>query len=255
MLLENKTAIVYGGSGAIGSAVAEAYAREGARVYLVGRTKETLDAVAARTGADVAVFDATDEAAVNEHAARVVAETGRIDISLTLVARGDAQGTPLVDMELPDLLRAVDNGLTSTFLTARAAAKQMVSQGSGVILTVTSGTAGVAAPGMGSTGPADAAIESFLRCLAAEVGPSGVRVLGLHTAGVAETLTRSSISEVNPAMQGDPAEVVAALASLTMLKRAPALAQVVDTAVFLSSDSAGTITGTFVNASCGMIPG
>lgn len=203
----------------------------------------------------MAVLDATDERAVDEHAARVVAEAGSLDISLTLVSRGDAQGTPLADMELPDLLRAVDTGLTATFLTARAAARQMTVQGSGVILTVTSGTARVAAPMMGSTGPADAAIESFLRCLAAEVGPAGVRVLGIHTAGVAETLTTSSITEVNPAMQLDPETVIAGIASMTMLKRAPALAPIVDTAVFLSSDAAGTITGTFVNASCGMIPG
>jgi NAD(P)-dependent dehydrogenase (short-subunit alcohol dehydrogenase family) len=96
----------------------------------------------------------------------------------------------LLDMATPDLTRAVLNGLTWTFLTARAAGRRMVGQGSGVILALTSGSSRGAAPMMGSTGPADAATEAFLRHLASEVGPHGVRVAGIHTAGVAETLYR-----------------------------------------------------------------
>ncbi|HEX6756189.1 MAG TPA: SDR family oxidoreductase [Mycobacteriales bacterium] len=257
MLLEKKNAIIYGGGGSIGAAVAAAYAAEGARVFLVGRTREPLDAAAAAVRdaggtADVAVFDATDEKAVDEHAA-VVAGAGGIDISFNLISRGDAQGTPFVDMTLADLRRAVDVGLTSTFLTARAAARQMTAQGSGVILSVTSGTAKVAVPMMGSTGPADAAVESFLRCLAAEVGPAGVRVVGIHTAGVVETLDVESIRAVNPNIDAETA--VAGIAQMTMLKRAPRLAQVVGTATFLASDAAAGITGTIVNTSCGLIPG
>lgn len=258
MLLEKKTAVIYGGGGSIGAAIATAYAREGARVFLAGRTQEPLDAAAAAVRdaggvADVAVLDATDERAVDEHAAAVVAEAGTIDVSVTLIGRGDAQGVPLLDMAPADLLRAVDTGLTSMFLTARAAGRQMVTQGSGLIMTITSGTAKVAAPMMGSTGPADAAIESFLRCLAAEIGPAGVRVVGIHTAGVLETLDVETMRAVNPNI--DVETVAAGIAQMTMLKRAPRLAQVVGTATFLASDAAAGITGTFVNTSCGMIPG
>jgi enoyl-[acyl-carrier-protein] reductase (NADH) len=64
----------------------------------------------------------------------------------------------------------------------------MITQGSGVLLHLNSGSAAGAAPGMGSTGPADAAVETFFRYLAAETGPSGVRVCGIWTAGVAETM-------------------------------------------------------------------
>jgi NAD(P)-dependent dehydrogenase (short-subunit alcohol dehydrogenase family) len=258
MLLEKKNAIIYGGGGSLGAAVAAAYAGEGARVFLAGRTREPLDAAAAavRDGggaADVAVLDATDERAVDAHAAAVVAEAGSIDISFNLVTRGDAQGTPLVEMTLADLRRAVDVGLTSTFLTARAAVRQMAAQGAGVILSLTSGTAKVAAPMMGSTGPADAAVESFLRCLAAEVGPAGVRVVGIHTAGVVETLDVETMRAVNPGIDVDG--VVAGISAMTMLKRAPRLADVVGTATFLASDAAAGITGTIVNTSCGLIPG
>jgi NAD(P)-dependent dehydrogenase (short-subunit alcohol dehydrogenase family) len=256
MLLEKKTAVIYGGGGAIGSAVALGYAREGARVYLAGWHAEPVEAAAqavrdAGGTADAAVLDATDERAVDEHAARVAAEAGGIDISMNLIHRGDAQGTPLTEMTLADLRRAVDVGLTSTFLTTRAAVRHMA--GSGVILSVTSGTAKVAAPGMGSTGPADAAVESYLRCLSAEVGPAGIRVVGIHTAGVAETLTHGAVAKVNPDF--DASAVVEHIASMTALKRAPVLAQIVGTAVFLASDAAGAITGTTVNASCGLIPG
>lgn len=178
-LLEGKTAIIYGGGGGIGGGVARTFAREGAKVFLVGRTQAKLDAVAGQIksaggSAGVAAFVALDEAAVDEHVRGVVAETGHVDVSFNLVTRGDAQDTPLVDMAVDDLLRAVVTGLKSNFITSRAAARQMMEQGSGVILHLNSASGGGAMPGMGSTGPADAAIETYMRYLAAKVGPHGV---------------------------------------------------------------------------------
>jgi NAD(P)-dependent dehydrogenase (short-subunit alcohol dehydrogenase family) len=252
-LLEGKTAIIYGAGGGIGSAVARTFAREGAHVHLAGRTREPLEALAAEIGdaAELAVLDVLDEHAVDEHARSV----GRIDVSFNLATRGDVQGTPLLEMRADDLLRAVDNGLLATFYTARAAARAMVEQGGGVILGLTSGSAKGAHPGMGSTGPADAASEAFLRYLAAEIGPAGVRVLGIYTAGVAETLSAEKLAKVNPALAGvDVQMVVQGIAGATMLRRAPALDHVAETAAFLASDRAGSLTGTIVNATCGMVP-
>ena len=127
MLLENKNAVIYGAGGDVGSAVARAFARSGARVFLVGRTRQPLDVVAAGIKADggaaeVAVLDALDEQAVLEHV-RAVAKAGSVDISFNLITRGDVQQIPLVDMTTADLMRAVANGLTSNFITARAAAR------------------------------------------------------------------------------------------------------------------------------------
>ena len=127
MLLENKNAIIYGAGGGLGAGVARTFAREGARLFLVGRTREKLDAVAADVvasggSAEVAVVDATDEQAVNEHARAVAAQAGSIDASFNLITRGDVQGTPLVDMTTDDLLRAVVTGLQSNVITARAQA-------------------------------------------------------------------------------------------------------------------------------------
>jgi len=259
-LLENKTAIVYGAGGSIGGGVARAFAQEGARVYLAGRTRASLEAVAADItaaggAADVAVVDALDERAVDEHVGQVIKESGHVDVSFNLISRGDVQQIPLVDMATADLLRAVTNGLGSNFITSRAAARHMITQGSGVILHLNSGSAKGTMPLMGSTGPADATTETFMRYLAAEVGPSGVRVVGIYTAGVADALTREKIAKVGGGEGIDPAVVEQMIAGMAMLRRAPKVAQVADTAVFLASDRASGITGTIVNVTCGLLPG
>jgi NAD(P)-dependent dehydrogenase (short-subunit alcohol dehydrogenase family) len=261
-LLEKKVAIVYGAGGGLGGGVARTFAREGATVVLAGRTREPLEAVAgditmAGGSAEVAVVDALDERAVDDHVRMVAEQAGSVDVSFNLVTRGDVQGIPLVDMTVSDLTRAVTTGLTTNFLTARAAARQMVEQGSGVILTLTSGSGSGGTPMMGSTSPADAATEAFMRSLAAEVGPQGVRVLGIWTAGVPETLTPEKIASVNGTMQLDASgleQMIAGLAGMTMLRRPPSLALVAETAAFLASDRAGAITGTITNATCGLVP-
>jgi NAD(P)-dependent dehydrogenase (short-subunit alcohol dehydrogenase family) len=257
-LLEGKVAIIYGGGGGIGGGVARTFAREGARVFLAGRTRETLDAVAkdvtsAGGSAEVAVLDALDERAVDEHVQDVVSTAGRVDVSFNLVSRGDVQGTPLVEMRTDDLLRAVVDGLRSSFLTARAAGRRMIEQGSGVILHLNSASGAGAMPGMGSTGPADAAIEAFMRYMAAEVGPHGVRVCGIWTAGVAETLSDEKIAAVG----GDGAPTAQAaeemIARMAALRRTPRLADVAEVAAFLASDRAAGITGTMTNVTAGLV--
>jgi NAD(P)-dependent dehydrogenase (short-subunit alcohol dehydrogenase family) len=209
MLLENKNAIIYGGGGSIGGAVAKEFAKEGARVFLAGRTREKLEATArdvasAGGSAEVAVLDALDEEAVDDHAQAVVAQAGSIDVSFNLVTRGDVQGIALVDMTTDDLLRAVLNGLRTNFITARAAARRMIEQGSGVILALDSGSAN-GSPMMGGTGPADAATDTFIRNLAAEVGPRGVRVVGIWTAGLPETFSKEKLAAVNSNVDMDNA--------------------------------------------------
>lgn len=147
MLLENKNAVIYGAGGSIGGAVAREFAREGARLFVTGRTREKLEAVASEItaeggSAEVAVLDALDEQAVDEHAQAMVSQAGSINVSFDLITRGDVQGIPLIDMTTDDLLRAVVNGLRSNFVTARAAARHMVEQGSGVILALETAAAG-----------------------------------------------------------------------------------------------------------------
>jgi NAD(P)-dependent dehydrogenase (short-subunit alcohol dehydrogenase family) len=257
-LLDGKTAIIYGGGGGIGGAVARVFAREGARVVVVGRTEQTLLAVrddvrAAGGAADHAVLDALDERAVDRHVDEVAATAGSVDVSFNLIKRGDAQGTPLVEMETEDLLRAVTNGLRTNFITARAAVRHMIRQGSGVILHLNSASGAGAYPGMGSTGPADAATESFMRYLAAETGRQGIRVCGIWVAGVAETFSQRSISEVAGEGAPSPQSAVEMISQMSVLGRAPRLADVSEVAAFLASDRAAGITGSMTNATAGLV--
>jgi NAD(P)-dependent dehydrogenase (short-subunit alcohol dehydrogenase family) len=249
--LGGKTAVIYGASGGLGRAIARAFAREGARLSLVGRNREPLAALAGEIGdsAEVAVLDALDESAVDEH----VRSLGGVDISFNLISRGDVQGVPLVDMAVDDLSRAVDNGLKSSFITARAAAREMIRQGSGVILHLNSASGDGAMPGMGSTGPADAATESFMRYLAAEVGPHGVRVCGIWTAGVVDTLTKDKMVAVGGPDTPGPVDVERMLSGMSALRRTPRAVDVAETAAFLASDRAGGITGTMTNVTCGLV--
>jgi NAD(P)-dependent dehydrogenase (short-subunit alcohol dehydrogenase family) len=239
-LLTDKNAIIYGGAGGLGAGVARVFARAGATVFLAGRTRDTLEAVASEIAAEggtahCAVLDALDEQAVDNHVQAVVEQAGSIDVSFNLISRGDMQGTPLLKMDLEDFMQPIDTGARSNFITARAAARPMVRQGSGVILMITSGSGAVLKPSpqfsMGGTGPADAAIESFMHYLAAEVGPRGVRVAGLWTAGV---------------FHAD------LMAPLSMLNRGPTLKQLAETAAFLASDRGSGITGSIINVSSGV---
>jgi NAD(P)-dependent dehydrogenase (short-subunit alcohol dehydrogenase family) len=90
-LLDGKTAIIYGGGGGIGGGVARTFAREGARVFLAGRTMEKLDAVAkdirsAGGSAEAAVVDALDEQAVDDHVRDVVSRAGRVEMIAGMAA-------------------------------------------------------------------------------------------------------------------------------------------------------------------------
>jgi NAD(P)-dependent dehydrogenase (short-subunit alcohol dehydrogenase family) len=260
MLLGNKNAIIYGAGGSIGGAVAKEVAREGASVFLTGRNRENLETVAKEITAaggtgEVAVLDALDEQAVEEHARAVATQAGSIDVSFNLITRVDVQGFPLIEMTVADLVRPITNGVTTNFLTARATARRMVQQGSDVILALIKGSAS-GSPMMGGTGPADAATDTFVRNLAAEVGSQGVRVLGIWTAGLPETLSPETLAAVDSKFQDEAAfqALIENLDRIRMTRRSPRLAEVATTAAFLASERAGAINGTFANVTSGKFP-
>jgi NAD(P)-dependent dehydrogenase (short-subunit alcohol dehydrogenase family) len=258
-LLDSRNIIIYGAGGGLGRGIARTFAREGANLYLAGRTIERLEAVAATIAedgghAEVAVVDALDEQAVREHAAGVAERAGSLDVSFNLISRGDVHGTPLLDISLADYMAPLTNGMTSHFITAQNAARIMVQQDrGGVILSLTSGSSRIQGPAMGGTGSADAAMESFMRNLAAEVGPRGVRVVGLYTAGVPETFGLEHDSNPNRPSAMSPEDIERIMGPMTMLKHAPRLQEVADAAAFLASDRAAGITATITNVTCGLV--
>lgn len=245
MLLDGRNAVIYGAGGAIGGAVARAFARAGATVHLAGRTLATLEAVARdirATGgrAETAEVDALDGTAVDDHADAVVAGAGSLDISFNLISMRDVQGTPLVEMALADFERPVVTAVRTMFLTARAAARHMTRQGSGVILTF--GGYGDPVPGVGGLQVAFGGVEALRRALSRELGPHGIRVLTIQTGGIPEVLPRD--------FEGRDG-IVAAIEAKTMLGRAATLDDVGNAAVFAASDLARAMTATSLNITCG----
>jgi NAD(P)-dependent dehydrogenase (short-subunit alcohol dehydrogenase family) len=255
--LQDRTAIIWGGAGSIGTATARRFVEEGATVYLAGRTEATLkDAAAAAGAVGYGAVDVLDEDAVTAFVARVVAETGRLDVSFNVAARGDVQGTPLLQMPAADFIKPVVQGITGSFHTARAAARQMAEQGSGVIVELDSASGRGSGPMMGGTGAADGAKDALVRDLAQEVGPSGVRVVGIWTAGLTDSLTAGKLGATlgAPVSQEMVNGIIANLDSMRMTKKSPVTRQIAAIAAFLASDDAAPITATWINATAGMFP-
>jgi 3-oxoacyl-[acyl-carrier protein] reductase len=252
VLLENKNAVIYGGGGGIGGAVARAFAREGARVFLAGRTPATLEAVAeairsAGGAADTAQVDALDERAVDEHADAVAAQAGGIDISFNLIAHPYTHGTPMAEMAVDDFLAPVQTAVRTTFLTVRAAARHMIPRRSGVILAF-GGPGDRSGPlrdyYLGGTQVAFDAIETMRRQLSVELGPHGIRVVTLASGGVPETLPEG--------FEGRD-EIVGMIEAQTLLGRAATLEDIGNAAAFAASDWARSVTAAIVNVSCGAL--
>jgi NAD(P)-dependent dehydrogenase (short-subunit alcohol dehydrogenase family) len=144
MMLKDKVAVIYGVGGSIGGAVARAFAGEGAKTFLTGRLRapvETVakDIVAAGGSGEVAEVDALDERAVERHLQSVIEKAGRIDVSFNAVGIPDAKilGVPLIELDVEQFALPVASYVTSYFLTARLAARRMIANKSGVIMTVT----------------------------------------------------------------------------------------------------------------------
>lgn len=248
MLLADKVAVVYGASGPIGSAVARAYAAHGARLFLSSRDIDHVRAVGAqlKLPADrlqLDQVDALDEQAVDRYVKSVVERAGRIDISFNAIGVDDVQGTPLLDMKLEDFLQPIRNAAATQFITSRAAGKQMVKQRSGVILTF--GGGGARAPvkdyNIGGFHVAMAAVDTFRRQLASEIGKYNVRVVTIETGGVLETIPDVAQRE----------EIAKQVVGDTMLKRAATFEDVGNAAVFAASDMARCLTATTLNITAG----
>jgi 3-oxoacyl-[acyl-carrier protein] reductase len=257
MLLNNKNAIIYGAAGSIGSAVARAFAREGARVFLTGRTLADLDKLAAEISAsggqaETASVDAFDAEAVERHVDAVIKTSGRIDASFNAIAIKDSvQGTALIELSPERISQPVKDRLTTNLITARAAARHMIRNRAGAILMITATPARMAFPMTGSFGVEGAAIEGLCRSLASELGPQGVRIVCLRSAGSPESFPETASSEHAVGKSRD--DIAAQLAELTLLKRTPKLEEVGNVAAFMASDYAGPMTATVANISCGTI--
>jgi NAD(P)-dependent dehydrogenase (short-subunit alcohol dehydrogenase family) len=261
MMLQDKTAVIYGAAGAIGSAVARAFAAEGAGLFLTGRLLAPVEVVAedivsAGGSAGAAEVDALDERAVDQHLQSVIEKAGRVDISFNAIGIPDTGilGVPLIELDVEQFSLPITAYTTSYFLTARMAARRMIASGSGVIMTVTALHSRTGIPSVGGYGPAMAAKEALTRDLSAELAPRGIRVVGLRPQAMPETRTIKEAFEPRAkASEMTWEQWQEFLASRTHARRLMTLEEMADTAVFLASDKASGMTGTTVNLTMGTL--
>ncbi len=257
MLLQNKNAVVYGAGGSLGGAVAKALAAAGARVFLTGRSRssvqKTADAIIAAGGkAEVDEVDAFEQKAITSHLERVVQIAGTLDISFNAVGVDVVQNIPLVDISVDDFVNPVAQTMRTRFLTAVAAAKVMIRQGSGVILSLTATPGGIGYPYTGGFAPACSAMETFSSNLASELGIYGIRVVNIRSGGSPDSrVFKNAIDNYPEVMDG----VLRQMKEDTMLKQLPLMSDIASAAVFLSSDMAGKITGVTLDVTCGTTAG
>lgn len=257
MLLLNKTAVIYGGSGAVGSAVAKAYAREGALIFLAARRQSELEAVAAEirsTGGvcDVASVDATDPQAVERHISDVARVAGPIKVMFNGSGWPDTQGEPLVDTSWEHFSHCIITALRNWYVTGTAFARHMAQNGGGVIVGISANAGREAYANLGGFGVTCAAIEHYLRQLAVENGPDGVRVCWVRSPGSPDAPGVREAWQLRADELGISFdELHKEFAKDTPLRRITALAQVADAAVLLASDLAAGMTATMANATGG----
>lgn len=261
MLLNDKVGVIYGAGGAIGGALARAFASEGARLFLTGRRFAPVEAVAAEIvagggSAEAAVVDALDERAVDAHLQSVIESAGRVDVSFNAVGipNGNLLGVPLTELGADLFALPITTYTMAYFLTAGAAARRMIPQGSGVIMTVTATHSRMGIPLVGGYGPAMAAKEALTRDLSAELAPRGIRVVGLRPQAMPETPTIREAYEPRAEASGMSwEEWQQMLAARTHPRRLMTLRELADVAAFLASDRASGMTGTTVNLTMGSL--
>ncbi|GGR09216.1 SDR family NAD(P)-dependent oxidoreductase [Streptomyces netropsis] len=254
MLLENKVAVIYGAGGRIGRAVARTFAREGAEVFLAGRTRATLDDVAdeIRSAGGTAVttrLDARDEKDVNAFVDGVAGRAGRVDISFNLIGYGAARKLPKpsAGLSAAEFARPVPTAATwSHFLTTGAAARHMAVRGSGVILAL-GGPSPTSAAGPGGFDVALDALEGLRRQWATQLDRYGIRVVTLKT-GDGDAIASIGETGAGEAGRGDAGVEETQPLSLTATP-----ADIAAAATLVASDRARAMASATVNVSCGAL--
>jgi 3-oxoacyl-[acyl-carrier protein] reductase len=260
-MLTDRIGLVFAATGAIATAVTHRAAALGARLYLSGRDRTRLDALAADVAAAggtaaTDVVDATDPDAVRTYVDDVATTAGRIDfvfngIGLRCAEAGYA--TPSTSLDPAMFRRTLDVICGSTFLTAREAARHMTRRGSGVVVTLSASLSGLFVPHMAGITAACGAVEALTRTLAAEYGPHGVRVNCVRAAGMPETRTiQETGAQMVATLRLDPAAAPPGLTG-NALGRPVTLADTAATACYLASDAASGITGQVVNVCAGQL--
>jgi NAD(P)-dependent dehydrogenase (short-subunit alcohol dehydrogenase family) len=257
VLLNGRTAVVYGGGGAIGGAVAQAFAEQGAHVIVVGHTLPSLERVvepltARGLSAQAAQVDALVESEVEAHLDGVVAEHGGIDISFNAISVAYILGGPLHEIPVDDFVRGIADGMRTNYLTGVGAARRMAARHTGVVLGFTASSCRRPLAYQGSFAVAGAAIEALCRQIATDYGPEGVRAVCIRSAGSPDASGVDAALTALAEVEGISRDAFEArIAERTLLKHMPRLREIANLAVLASSDLASSMTGVIANGTCG----
>ena len=237
MRLQNKVAIITGGSRGIGYATAEAFLREGATVIITASTQENADKAVAqlkaqypdRTVAGISP-DMTSLESVRNEFIIATAKYGCVDILVNNA--GVSESTPFLQYTEGQFDKVMDLNVKGVFNAARAAVDCMVARGSGVILN-TSSMVSISGQPSGFAYPASKfAVNGLTVSLARELGPKGIRVNAVAP-GITET----------DMMRAVPKEVIEPMIARIPLRRLGKPEDIANAFVFLASDEASYITG------------
>lgn len=257
MILKNKSAVIFGAGGSLGGAVARAFSSAGARVFISGRTIASVQQVADEVNhaggkADAHQVDALDKEAVEDYLNSIAQGGNSINICFNAIGLQDTQDVPLTRMLLDDFLRPISIAMKTQFITSTTCARIMMKQKSGVILSLTATPGGIGYPNVGGFGPACCAIEGFSRNLASELGPYGIRVVNMRSAGSPDSRPfKEALAHGGDEVQG----FISKLEEDTMLKELPMMADIANVATFLASDMAAKITGVTIDVTAGTTAG
>lgn len=257
MLLKNKNAIIYGAGGSVGRAVAKAFAKEGAKVFLVGRTieklKQTYNEIIKNGGyAEVYKVDALNQKEVEANMKSIIECHKHIDISFNLIGMNDIHGISLVNSTIEDFQSPVYTALKTQFITSTAAAKIMMERGSGVILMLSANTAKKPFANIGGFGVACAAMEALSRQLAVELGKYNIRVNCLRSAGSPDAEGVAEVFDIHAKhLNMSKKDFEIQFSEKAMLKHLPTLNEVANVAAIIASDKATSITAAIINVTCG----
>jgi len=257
MLLKNKTAVIYGAAGSMGSIITKAFAKEGAIVFITGRTKDKLEKLGKEINdaggkAFVSIVDAMNKTEVSNHLNEVLKQVPQIDISFNIIGIENKQGVLLTQMSVDEFVQPIEQTLRTQFITATAAVNVMKQKSSGVVLSLSATPGGVGYPNVGGFGPACAALENFINHLAVEFGVYGIRAVNIRSGGSPDSKPFREFFENDPVLYN---EVMHGMKADTMLKELPSRNDIANIAVFLASDMASKITGVTIDATAGTTVG
>lgn len=255
--LENKVVIVTGGASGIGKHVVECLQKNGAHAVVVDMNVKTGDEL---DGAYCIQCNVTDADSVKAMADEVVKKYGRIDalvnnagINLPRLLVDVVGEKPQYELDAATVKKMFDVNVLGVFLCAQACARQMVKQGKGVILNMSSESGKEGSQGQSAYSATKGAVDSFTRSWAKELGKYNIRVLAVAP-GIMEAtgLRTPAYNEALAYTRGvKPEDLSTDYSKVIPIGRDGKLDEVGDLVSYLVSDRASYVTGTTVNISGG----